>query len=180
MDYRGGVYEDSDYIPANYFCKYNLLLEEDVNWRIVLYRYVSILYMEEIEIVLSSGISSNYDDDYLRSRSYLYANNGQNYTSHTTLDLKNEVDRITVYARNTLKVRGKTFKMHVKENISSYSFASNIYSILSAMFTITLCCLCLVGCCKCFLGRGGVDYNVESANPNWDQDQMRVYQMRRI
>ena len=67
------------------------------------------------------------------------------------------------------------------ENKDERSWVSNIYTILSAMFTITLCCMCVIGCCKCFLHKGGsIDFEADDADPDWDRDQMRIYQMRRL
>ena len=92
----------------------------------------------------------------------MYSNTGRNYTSHMTLDIKTGFKAITIYARNTLKVRGKTFMVQLLEKPSAgFDFMSNIYTILSFMFALTLCCLCCVGCCKCFLIRGHVDFNVD-------------------
>ena len=85
--------------------------------------------------------------------SFLYADNGRNYTSHMSLDIKDKAESITIYVRNNLKINGKTFKIEVLEMEDSFSFVSNIYTILSALFATTLCCLCIVGFCKCFINR---------------------------
>ena len=87
-----------------------------------------------------------------------------------TLKIRDSAKSITLYARNMLKVRGKTFLVHVQEEVSTFNFIANIYTVLSTMFTLTLCCLCVVGCCKCFIGRDQINYDVDEVNPNWDQD----------
>jgi len=43
-----------------------------------------------------------------------------------------------------------------------------------------LCCLLVSCCCRCFTSRGGINYDVDEANPDWDVDQLRVYQIRRL
>lgn len=159
MDYES--YKDTDYIPTNYFCKFQMLLHQDIDWELIVYRYVSILYMEQLEMVLHSSIKTYYDDEYLRSRSFIYADNGRNYTSHASFDIKGSATQLDIYARNVLKVKGKTFLVILQEQRGSYSFISSIYSILTFLFTMTLCCLCFVGCCRCFLTKSGIDYNVD-------------------
>jgi len=110
MDFNS--YTDRDYIPNNYFCKFSAPLTEDINWHLKIFRYVSILFMEQIEVVLHSDtLKTYYDDELLREKSYMFANNGRNYTSHMTLDIKNSATMIDIYARNTLKYRGKTFRI---------------------------------------------------------------------
>jgi len=52
MDFE--IYKDTDFIPKNYFCKYSLLLDEEINWQVRVYRYVSIIMSEQIEFVLTS------------------------------------------------------------------------------------------------------------------------------
>lgn len=60
-------------------------------------------------MVLHSSIKTYYDDEYLRSRSFIYADNGRNYTSHASFDIKGSAQQLDIYARNVLKVKGKTF-----------------------------------------------------------------------
>ena len=74
--------------------------------------------MEKLEVVLINGRerrgnrnSAMFDDDYLRSKSYMYAGGGRNYTSHMTLQISENARSMDIYARNMLKVKGKTWKI---------------------------------------------------------------------
>jgi len=105
------IAKTDSYIPKNYFCKFELILLDDVDWEINIYRYISVINTEKIEVVIHSGIKTYYDDDYLRARSFIYADNGLNYTSHMNLELKNAAKSVLIYARNNLAVTGSTFKI---------------------------------------------------------------------
>ena len=66
--------------------------------------------MEEIEVVVDSGILRYYNDDYLRERSYMYGGQEKkNFTSHYILNLKKSAQKIDVYTRNILKVNQPTY-----------------------------------------------------------------------
>ena len=43
-----------DIIPANYFCKYHIDLDSKIKWQLKVYRYISVLFMEKLEVVLTS------------------------------------------------------------------------------------------------------------------------------
>jgi hypothetical protein len=61
--------------------------------------------MEEIEVVVDSGIKRYYNDDYLRERSYMYGGQEKkNFTSHFVLNLKDNGNKVNIYTRNILKV----------------------------------------------------------------------------
>jgi hypothetical protein len=79
-------YKDTDFIPNHYFCKFSLLLDDqEINWQLLIYRYVSILFMEQIEVVVhSKSVKTFYPDDFLRDNSFMLAsgyNQEKNYTS---------------------------------------------------------------------------------------------------
>ena len=128
--------------------------------------------MEEIEVVVDSGIKRFYNDDYLRERSYMYGGQQKkNFTSHFVLNLKDNAKKIDIYTRNILKVNQPTYVIRLHQKINESNFMGNIYSILSGLFTLTLCCLCIIGCMRCTcLSNGRINYDVEDPDPNWDSD----------
>lgn len=155
-------FSDTEFIPKNYFCKFQIPVDPEIRWQLKIFRYISLLHVENIEIVVQEGHTAlhYFDDKLLRSRSYMYANNGQNFTSHMTMNFKDGASLVEVYVLNNYSVRQKTFKVQLFESKSNFSIVSNIYTILSAMFTMTLCCMCIIGCCKCFMYKGGpIDYD---------------------
>ena len=61
--------------------------------------------MEEIEVVVHSGITRFYNDNFLRDRSYMYGGQEEkNFTSHYVLNLQSSDKKIDIYTRNILKV----------------------------------------------------------------------------
>lgn len=89
-------------------------LDSDVAWQLDIYRYVSLINTETIQVVQHSAIETHYNDKYLRERSFIYRDNGAgNTTSHAKLDLKRQAKKITIYVRNNLKIVGKSFKVYL-------------------------------------------------------------------
>ena len=122
-----------DIIPANYFCKYHIDLDSKIKWQLKNYRYISVLFMEKLEVVLTSisapfGTSRGnrnsvmFDDDYLRSKSYMYSSGNRNYTSHMTLQIPEAARSVDIYARNMVKITGNTWKMVLEEKTGGFSF----------------------------------------------------------
>lgn len=164
-------------IPKNYFCKFQLALDKDILWQMTLFRFDSLNRSESVDIkIVKGGEVEYFDNEALIRQSFLFANNGQNFTSHTTLNIKEGATHIEVYALNAFEASAASFKVQITEQQSSFSLVSNIYTILSSLFILTLCCMCVIGCCKCFMHKGGpIDYDAEEADPQWDADQLRVY-----
>jgi len=139
------------------------------------------LYTEDIELIMYSTIERHYDDDYLRQISYRYASNGpNNYTSHATVDVRNSVDRIEIHARNNIGVNGATFKVQVHMKSESTSTAGTIYLVISGLFALTTCVLCTASIVRCYMRDSHINWNVEDINPHWDEDQIRIYHIRRL
>lgn len=56
------------------------------------------VYTENIDVVVYSGVEQHYDDDYLRGKSYIIASEtGKvNYDSIATLDIKSQATSIEI------------------------------------------------------------------------------------
>ena len=55
-----------------------------------------------------------------------------------------------------------------------------IYLIISGMFAFTTCVLCTVSIVRCYMRDSHINWNVDDINPHWDEDQVRVYHIRRL
>ena len=129
---------DLTYTPANYFCKYELDLDKNVQWQFDVWRMHSIVYLEDIEVVLHSSMDSSYNDDYLRSASYRYGTN--NNTSHASKEIKKSVHSVTVYARNVLAIKDPTFKVQIKADTDPSSWVSSLITFGGTFLGAAICC----------------------------------------
>lgn len=77
-------------IPQNYYCKFDIMVEEtvlkddemeEVDWELVIYRYYSMFFTEQIYLQVETEKVSQYSDDYLREKSYINTGAQYNYTS---------------------------------------------------------------------------------------------------
>ena len=85
-----------------------------------------------------------------------------------------------MYAENIGTKGFQSFKVWVREQVSTESFGSTIYTVLATMFCITTCVVCSASCVKCYYKNVDINYNVDVQNPSWDDDTMRVFVIRRI
>ena len=132
-------------------------------------------------MVLQSSLKTYYDDNYLRGMSYIYADNGRNnYTSHASFDIKGSVKAVDLYTRNVAKINGRTFLIELREKEVRFSFMTGIYSLVSGAAMLACICIFVAVCLRCFSKSSGIDWNVDEIDPNWDVDQIRVYNMRRL
>lgn len=70
MNFAAGTQTDTDFIPSSYFCKWEIetpntivrsvngaaAVETEVDWKLSVYRYMSGIYTEDIDLVLHSGL----------------------------------------------------------------------------------------------------------------------------
>lgn len=82
-------------------------------------RYLSILKVEEIDIVVtaSEDRKSVFSDNYLRQRSYVLqsaADEETNMTSQMTFTLKQAANKLDIYSRMVGSASSNTFKVVVK------------------------------------------------------------------
>lgn len=86
-----------------------------------------------------------------------------------------------LYTRNVAKINGRTFLIELREQQDSFTLMAGIYSIISGAAMLAMMCICAAVCIRCFSkDNGGIDWNVDEIDPNWDVDQIRVYNMRRL
>ena len=137
--------------------------------------------LEQIVVLQSSGRNTIMaSDDSLRGRSYMQSSKSAvNYTSWMRFDLKPSSSQLGIYVRNIQPAPhpqiglDKTFKIVLQQSNRQMGFAQIMYSILSSLCCCMMCMLCMVSICRCLSGRnpeslGGIDYAVDSVNPNWD------------
>jgi hypothetical protein len=94
MDFKRAK-TDKDFTPSDYFCKYNLILDSDIAWQLDIYRYLSHINTETIEIIQFSSVETYYDDNYLREHSFIYTDNGiGNMTSHASIEMKSQTTTV--------------------------------------------------------------------------------------
>ena len=122
-----------------------------------------------------------FDDDTLREKSFI---NEGNLTSSAYVNVDNKKYKgVTIYARNNFIVNKKTFKIVLKEESKKSITVRIIYTLVSSLFSMLMCCICVAACCRC-MGKTPssrqTNYEVDIIDPNWDADQIRVYQMRRL
>jgi hypothetical protein len=166
-------------IPENYFCKFQITLEADISWQLLITRFNHFQKTEFLEVMVDKdGLKSTFDNDYIQKQSVLFMDeNGRvGRTSHFNIILGKGMEQIDLYVLNMKQQTTKTFSIVLKEEVKTKRQGSTLYTILSALFSFTICCLCVLACCRCFMSRNGsVDYNVDEPDANWDNDQMRVY-----
>ena len=106
-----------DFIPKNYFCKFSHKVDQTKLWELIVYRYYSILNVEQIDLVLSSEFTeakTYVDNDWLVKKSRIMDDDKgarANYTSMVKMPLPREVIEIDLYARNLVHVDKSTFKI---------------------------------------------------------------------
>jgi len=171
-----------DYTPRHYFCKFELPLDTDIVWQLDIYRYSSFYTIETLQVNLVSGIETQYDDTFLRRNSYIYTDNGiGNTTSHRKVDVRRNADSVVVYARNNVEVRGKTFRIYLQKDVNAKSWLENMLSMAITIIASCLCCCVMAGVVRCYVNKThNIDFNVDEPNPDWDEDIIRVYYIRRL
>ena len=184
MNFRVAKIDETHILPNNYFCMYEVNLSDDVDWEVKIYRAMSIMYTEDIQLVLSTDqLETQYTDESLRAKSFMVEqpkDGGRNYTSHFTLGLKSRVNKVTVYVANRGNKAFQSFKIWVRKQQTTSSFGSTVYTVLATMFCMTTCVVCTAGCFRCYYNNRHINFNVDQPDPNWDDDMMRVYVIRRL
>ena len=80
-------------------------VEGDTKWQIEVWRTASIIYTEDIELVVHSDFETHYDDDYLRANSFSMG--GGNNTSHATRNVKRQARKVNIYVKNIYSIKGE-------------------------------------------------------------------------
>jgi len=177
--------KDNNRLPQNYFCKFQFpFTNHTIPWAIKIYRADFLINTENIMMALYSGSNDSpvvtyYNDDYLRLRSYATSSNPGDRTSWYSLDVKDSIFGAYIYAVNNLPISGTSFKIVVTEDIS-VSRTNWLYLSMSILFCMFTCCFCLKAVIFKILGNTNIDWNVDEPNQNWDDDQLRVYYVRRL
>lgn len=133
-----------------------------------------------------TGYATRYDDTYLRDKSFIYQDNVEKglgkYTSHANIPLKEDAVLVDIYARNNAQMRPNSFMIAFEKYEATTSWMTVMFSSITMIIFVMLMCVCLARCVKdCGGGfSGNINYNVEMVDPNWDDDQRRVYNIRRL
>jgi hypothetical protein len=86
-----------------------------------------------------------------------------------------------VLVRNNLKVVGKSFKIFLQQDQNAKSWLENILTMSITIVASCLCCCIMAGLVRCYVNKThNIDFNVDQPNPNWDEDIIRVYYIRRL
>lgn len=141
-------------IPQNYFCHFEQDLDPEEQWEVTIVRYLSILKVEEIDIVVTTGgeRKSVFSDNYLRQRSYILqsAQDEQtNMTSKMVFTLKQSASKLDIYSRMVGSASSNTFKVIVRVKEQSFSIMQIVYSAVTLICMLTVCCLCVICCSRC-------------------------------
>lgn len=107
--------KSKDNIPRWYYCSFEFDINNTIAWQLEIYRYISSLTTETIELfeVNSRGYEYILDDARLRQRSYTtYNEDGNiNKTSLATIKLRSTTVKIKVKVRNNFIINGSSFRI---------------------------------------------------------------------
>lgn len=147
----------NDPVPKNYYCSFDFELNKTIDWQLEVYRYISTLTTETIEIieVNSRGQETTHDDAKLRTRSYTsYDKNGNlNKTSEANIVLKSSTQRIQVKVSNNFLITGSSFRIWLVPDPNSGSWSTNLIT-LGISIAGALLVFCVVAqCIRCYVNR---------------------------
>lgn len=142
-----------EFIPQNYFCHFEQQLDQLYQWQITVVRYLSVLKVEEIDIVVTADQNrkSVFSDNYLRRRSYVLQNQDrqeESQTSQMTFTLKENANKLDIYSRMVSSADKNTFLIIVSATNQNYSIMEMVYSIVTLIFFLLICCLCVICCSR--------------------------------
>ena len=127
------------------------------------------------------------NDQLLRAKSFIYADNNKKglmkYTSHANLPIKSGIKLIEIFARNNMEMQPSSFKIEIKQDVRTTSWITMFFSAITGIIFLLLILVCASRCYRDCAGSGSmsnINWEVEMADPNWDADQLRVYEIRRL
>lgn len=81
-----------------------------------------------------------------------------------------------------LGIKAPLFKIQVKADPDAMPWYTNIVTLVVTIIASCCCCLLVAALIRCYVNHqiDSIDFNRPEPDPNWDEDILRVYYIRRL